>query len=107
MKRLIAAVALLAISAPAVAQVHVRGYYKKDGTYVQAHERSSPNDTTSDNYSTRGNVNPYTGQPGTKDPYQTPTYRPSTPSYTPTTPSYQPPTTPSPYKAPCYYNCSK
>jgi hypothetical protein len=30
--------------------------------------RSSPNSTTLDNYSTKGNVNPYTGQPGTKDP---------------------------------------
>jgi hypothetical protein len=107
MKRLIAAVALLAMAAPAVGQVHVRGYYKKDGTYVQPHERSSPNDTTLDNYSTRGNVNPYTGQPGTKDPYQSPTYRSTTPSYTPTTPTYHPYTAPSPYKPPCYYNCSK
>jgi len=46
--------------------VHVDGYYKKNGTYVAPHYRTSPNDTTQDNYSTRGNVNPYTGQGGEK-----------------------------------------
>ncbi|MBI2514485.1 MAG: hypothetical protein HYV96_21125 [Opitutae bacterium] len=45
--------------------VHVKGYTKKDGTYVAPHVRSSPNKTKSDNYSTRGNVNPYTGKEGT------------------------------------------
>jgi hypothetical protein len=46
--------------------VHVKGYTRKDGTYVAPHTRSSPNKTKNDNYSTRGNVNPYTGQSGTK-----------------------------------------
>jgi len=49
------------------AQVHVRGYTKKDGTYVAPHTRSSPNGTKADNYSTKGNVNPYTGKQGTKN----------------------------------------
>jgi len=44
-------------------------YTRKDGTYVAPHYRSSPNDTKMDNWSTRGNTNPYTGQPGTRDPY--------------------------------------
>jgi hypothetical protein len=57
---------ILAVSA--TAQVHVRGYVKKDGTYVAPHERTAPNQTTLDNYSTKGNINPYTGQEGTKDP---------------------------------------
>jgi len=48
--------------------VHVNGYTKKDGTYVQPHERTAPNNTNLDNYSTKSNVNPYTGQPGTKEP---------------------------------------
>lgn len=48
------------------AQTYVRGYTKKDGTYVEPHYRSSPNGTKSDNYSTKGNYNPYTGKPGTK-----------------------------------------
>jgi len=34
--------------------------------YVQPHYRSSPNNTKSDNWSTYGNVNPYTGKVGTK-----------------------------------------
>ncbi len=48
--------------------VSVRGYTRKDGTYVRPHYRSAPNGTSSDNWSTRGNVNPYTGEVGTKDP---------------------------------------
>jgi hypothetical protein len=48
--------------------VHVKGYYKSNGTYVQPHYRSSPNSTTLDNYSTKGNVNPYTGKEGTVNP---------------------------------------
>ena len=67
MKTLLA-VALLIASSAVSAQVHVRGYTKKDGTYVAPHERTAPNHTNLDNYSTKGNVNPYTGQPGTKEP---------------------------------------
>ena len=48
------------------ADVSVRGYQRKDGTYVAPHVRSSPNGTASDNWSTKGNVNPYTGKVGTK-----------------------------------------
>jgi len=61
-------IALLIAASSAAAQVHVRGYTKKDGTYVAPHERSAPNHTMLDNYSTKGNVNPYTGKPGTRDP---------------------------------------
>lgn len=50
-------------------QVKVRGYYRKDGTYVQPHYRSAPNHTKLDNWSTKGNVNPYTGKLGTKNVY--------------------------------------
>ena len=50
------------------AQVHVRGYRRKDGTYVRPHVRSSPNGTKADNWSTKGNVNPYTGEPGRRSP---------------------------------------
>ena len=49
--------------------VHVSGYERANGTYVQPYERTSPNSTRSDNYSTKGNVNPYTGKAGTRDPY--------------------------------------
>lgn len=59
---------LICLSSLAVADVHVRGYYRSNGTYVQPHYRSSPNGTALDNYSTRGNVNPYTGKEGTVNP---------------------------------------
>jgi len=55
-------------AASAVAQTSVQGYTKKDGTYVAPHYRSSANNTRMDNYSTKGNVNPYTGKEGTKEP---------------------------------------
>ncbi|MEQ1893761.1 MAG: hypothetical protein ABL998_14550 [Planctomycetota bacterium] len=48
------------------AQVHVRGHYRKDGTYVAPHYRSAPDGSFSNNWSTYGNVNPYTGVAGTK-----------------------------------------
>jgi hypothetical protein len=44
----------------------VKGYYRKDGTYVKPHYRSTPNGTTSDNYSHCGNVNPSTGKVGSE-----------------------------------------
>jgi len=44
--------------------VHVNGYYKKNGTYVQPYHRTAPNSTKRDNFSTKGNTNPYTGKPG-------------------------------------------
>jgi len=46
----------------------VNGYYKKDGTYVPPHVRTTPNATKMDNWSTKGNVNPYTGKEGTQEP---------------------------------------
>lgn len=46
--------------------VYVNGYYKKNGTYVESHYRTSPNNTKEDNYSTKGNVNPYNGKKGYK-----------------------------------------
>ena len=63
-------IAVAAFSA-ASADDYVNGYVRKDGTYVQPHYRTEPNSTKLDNYSTQGNVNPYTGRPGTIDPYST------------------------------------
>lgn len=64
------AVTLLGYVGQAMSQVRVKGYFKKDGTYVAPHVRSSPNSTSSDNYSTKGNYNPYTGEKGTENPYR-------------------------------------
>jgi hypothetical protein len=44
--------------------VWVNGYYKLDGTYIPGHFRTAPNSTNLDNFSTVGNINPYTYQPG-------------------------------------------
>jgi hypothetical protein len=75
MRFIILGLAALAATTAASAQVQVQGYTKKDGTYVAPHYRSSPDGNPYNNYSTRGNVNPYTGQVGTKSPYS------SSPSY--------------------------
>ena len=50
------------------ASKHVKGYVKKDGTYVAPHQRSDPNRTQRDNYSSKPNINPYNGKKGTKEP---------------------------------------
>lgn len=66
--------ALIALTATAaLAQpVQRNGYIRKDGTYVAPSYATRPNDTKLDNYSTKGNVNPYSGRTGTVDPYKTP-----------------------------------
>lgn len=61
---------------------YVRPYVKKNGTYVEGHYRTSPNGTNRDNFSTRPNVNPYTGKYG----HITPDNKSSSGSYV-TTPS--------------------
>jgi hypothetical protein len=43
---------------------YVPGYTRSDGTYVQGHYRTLPDASRSNNYSSEGNVNPYTGRRG-------------------------------------------
>lgn len=64
---MIAGIALAALGTGAIAQTHVQGHVRRDGTYVAPHWRSNPNSTTTDNWSTRPNLNPYTGQRGTQE----------------------------------------
>jgi hypothetical protein len=73
------AILLACSSTAALAQsVHTRdGYVRKDGTYVAASVATMPNNTKLDNFSTKGNVNPYTGKEGTKDPFAAPSYSPN------------------------------
>jgi len=69
---------------------YVSGYTNSYGTYVQGYYRTTPNTTRNDNYSTIGNINPYTGSYGTKPAdsyYSSPSYY-STPSYISSTPVY-------------------
>lgn len=94
MKRLIVFGLVSLAGASAVsAQVHVKGYTTKNGTYVAPYERTKPDSTILNNYSTSPNVNPYTGKVGTVNPYS-----PSTAYKNP----YAPPPKPS---TPCYFNC--
>jgi len=60
------ATALLVL--PAVARAsHVRGYVRHStGRYVAPHYRSTPDHMRMNNYSAKGNVNPFTGKEGTK-----------------------------------------
>ena len=70
----------LSISTEALSDEYVRGYIKKDGTYIQPYHRSESNSNKFDNYSTQGNSNPYTGKQGNVNPYAIPEFK-----------SYQPP----------------
>lgn len=45
-----------------------QGYQTNSGSYVQPYRATNPNNTQMDNYTTRGNVNPYTGAVGTRAP---------------------------------------
>jgi len=61
----ITALFMLSVSSTSVdAASRVRGYTKNNGTYVQPYYRSSPNSYKFDNYSSRGNYNPFTGKKG-------------------------------------------
>jgi len=51
---------------PVHADVYVHGYVKQNGTYVTPHYRSNPNGNFNDNWSTKPNINPYTGNEGLK-----------------------------------------
>jgi hypothetical protein len=61
----------LLISNCTFAQVHVDGYYRNDGTYVEPHYRSNPDGNPYNNWSYPGNTNPYTGKiaPGNPETY--------------------------------------
>jgi hypothetical protein len=53
---------------PAAADTRVRGHSRSDGTYVQPHDRSTPDRSYNNNWSVSPNVNPYNGHPGTRAP---------------------------------------
>lgn len=71
MKKMMILIAVASVAFPALANDHaVKGYVKKDGTYVAPTVATNPNSTKVDNYSSKGNVNPATGKEGTVDPYK-------------------------------------
>lgn len=55
---------LCAVSGSFAKNTYVKGYFRKDGTYVSPHYRSAPDSNFYNNWSTRGNINPYTGKKG-------------------------------------------
>jgi hypothetical protein len=53
------------------AAVRVKGYIKpRSGKYVMPYYKTSPNKTKFDNWSTKGNTNPFTGKKGTVNPFK-------------------------------------
>jgi hypothetical protein len=69
MKIVVAALVAFTTTSLMAGQTYVRPHVTKNGTYVEGHQRTTPNGTKTDNYSTKGNINPYTGKSGTVDPY--------------------------------------
>lgn len=70
MKKLILFLALLFLPSSLLAKTtNVKSYIKKDGTFIQGHYRTTPNNMKFNNWSTKGNFNPYTGKKGYKSPY--------------------------------------
>lgn len=72
MKKLILVLALALIPSFVFAEdIYTKGHWKdtdRDGvkdTYVDPYYKTKSNDTKDDNYSTKGNTNPYTGEKGT------------------------------------------
>jgi len=60
---------------------YVKPYYRKDGTFVNGHYQTNPDGNIYNNWSTKGNINPYTGKEGTVDPYNFNTTYPSKSKY--------------------------
>ena len=58
------AIFVVILNISAFADQYVHGYTRSNGTYVRPYYRSSPNGTVRDNFSYRGNINPYTGAVG-------------------------------------------
>lgn len=46
--------------------VHIKGHTTKKGQYISPHNRMAPNKNKNDNWSHKGNINPFTGKKGTK-----------------------------------------
>lgn len=67
MKKTILFLSFIACASFLSAQTYVQPYTKSDGTYVPGHYRSTKDNTYKNNWSTKGNTNPYTGVSGTKN----------------------------------------
>lgn len=65
-------VGLMSLSASAEARItRVKGYYKPStGRYVAPYYKTTPNSYKFDNFSTKGNYNPFTGKKGYASPFR-------------------------------------
>ena len=68
MKKIIFTISIFAITAISFAQStkYQEGYTKSDGTSVPGHYKTTSDNTNTNNYSTQGNINSYTGKSGSK-----------------------------------------
>jgi hypothetical protein len=68
MKKIFVLALLLAMSLPVVSFAYTRvgGYMKKSGTYVMPHYRTNSDSLRINNWTTKGNSNPFTGKKGYK-----------------------------------------
>lgn len=69
---------VILLSSSAFAYQYVRGYYRSNGAYVSPYFRSDADGYSYNNWSTYGNVNPFTGAYGTKPYYPRFNYSPRT-----------------------------
>lgn len=60
---------ILSFISTAQADTYVKGHFRSNGSYVQPHFRSNADSFKSNNYSNYGNTNPYNGNTGTKQEY--------------------------------------
>ena len=73
---LVFAVLYILFFAPnADAATRVKGYIKKNGTYVAPYFKSQPDRIKINNYSTKGNINPFNGKKGSVNPYKPPSIK--------------------------------
>lgn len=63
-------VALSCVTMASAKTTRVKTHIRSNGTVVQSHYRTPKNKTKADNWSTKGNTNPYTGKKGTKSAYK-------------------------------------
>ena len=65
-KILACVIALFVLTGVVEGAQRTRGYIKKNGTYIMPHYKTRKDGTRLNNYSTKGNENPYTGKKGYK-----------------------------------------
>jgi len=90
-KLLVISLILTATASTAIADSYVSGYTRRDGTYVAPYYRSSPDSSYNNNWSVSPNINPYTGQQGSRSPTwnsQTPSFNSPSYNYRPSYPRY-------------------